>query len=200
MPDLNLNVTVSRAALSLGPLHINDGIRYKIGGTFLGGTESWNRVQLTSPYIDGAATVSRTRQMVNEPVEVRVYGRGYTDPTRPWLTADRLPPTPQQRSVNEQLLIAAFQQDNFTLKVTVNGVLWAYACEAADLTRTWSGALHAAGQALLTFTMPRQPNLIYEGPVLPGLPKPAQPDDPISVDEKTLDDIISRLSQQLGAT
>lgn len=151
MTTLALSVTLTRNLLNLPVLQINDGVRYKVAPNFLGGAQSWNRQQVTSAWMDGAVTVNRTRQQVQEPVGVEVYGR---------LVANGIA-TAAVLAANEAELLAAFEQDNFTITVVLGSgdaaVTTAYAAEAADLQSIRTGDRLRALQSQVQFTMPRQP-------------------------------------------
>lgn len=153
MADLDLSVLISRSALSLADLEINDGYIYQASAQFLGTLVSWNRTQITSPFIDGASTVARQLEMVQEPVGVEVWGRTGIDAT---LKNSYL-------RDNLNVLAQAFWQDSFTLTVTVEDAVYAYQAEAADVQVTWSGPRFIAKKGLITFTVPRQPRSLVDG-------------------------------------
>jgi hypothetical protein len=142
MPDLGLAVTVSRSALALTDLDINDHVAYRCAAQLLGGQVSWRRNQVSSPWIDGAVTVSRAREMVTEQLGVEVFGA-----------------TATELETNVAALVQAFGQSSFTLTVTVEGLAHGYACEAADINyaQFWNGPRLVARQAQLVFSVPRQP-------------------------------------------
>lgn len=143
MTDLSLTVLVTRGALGLGDLDINDHVNYYVTPTFLGGQVSWDRVEVTSPFIDGSVTVNRRRSKVQENIGIEVLGDSQAD-----------------LATNLAALIAAFTQDGFALNIGVGAQAYQYACEAADYQLTWSGPRSIARQALVAFTVPRQPNPI----------------------------------------
>jgi hypothetical protein len=142
MPDLGLAVTVSRTALGLADLDINDHVAYRCAAQLLGGQVTWRRNQVTSPWVDGAVTVSRAREMVTEQLGVEVFGADATE-----------------LEAHVTTLIQAFQQSSFTLTVTVESLAHGYACEAADINyaQFWNGPRLVARQAQLVFSVPRQP-------------------------------------------
>lgn len=140
MPDLGLSVQLSRAALGLAPLEINDHVSYYVGPQLLGGQVQWTRQQASSPYLDGAVTTSRARQMVTEQIAVEVLGS----------TAVQV----QARAV---ALVAAVLQDAFTLTLAADASTWSYTCEAADYQLVWSGPRLVARQLQVLLSLPRQP-------------------------------------------
>lgn len=147
MSDIDISVTVSRDALGLPPLEIASAIDYYCTPQFLGAAVQWDRQQVSSRWLDGDVTTARRRKSVTEQIGVEVRG--------PNLKA-------VQTSINT--LIDAFCQDSFTLTVTADGAVRAYACEAADyqdLSWTTPRLAGAAGQVLLQ--VPRQPVALKGG-------------------------------------
>lgn len=147
MADLNLSVVLTRDWLGLGPLNINDHVSYAVAQQFLGSTVSWNRNQLTSPYMDGSFTASRQRQSVTEQIAVEVFGRSTAN--------GAMSPTTLQ--ANLAALIAAFNQDSFSLTLTLDGTTYSYEAEAADYQVSWVGPRFMARQVQVVFSLPRQP-------------------------------------------
>lgn len=141
MVDLALSVTVTRTALALPDLQINDHIDYYIGTSFFGGTMSWTRNQVGSPFIDGMVTAYRNKQMVTEPVQVECLGDDAVE-----------------LAANIATLYKAFMQDDFNVSIAFNGVTYTYQCEAADVTMLWTGPRLIANQGQVNFSVPRQPN------------------------------------------
>ena len=144
--SLGMSVTVTRTQLGLSPLAINDHISYYVADTFMGGQVSWTRNQVTSPFVDGAVTVNRTRSMVTEQVVIEVLGG-----------------TQALIQANAATLISAFLQDSFLLTITVATTTYQYLCEASDFQVTWTGPRFFAKQAQVTFSMPRQPIPVIGG-------------------------------------
>lgn len=140
MADIALSVTVSRVLLGAEPLEINDHTTYRLAPGSMGGAVSWNNQRVSSPFMEGEATIFRTRGMVVEPVVVEVLG---TDS--------------QALRTNLNALVGAFIQDTFALSLTVDNVLFSYACEAADYQVSWVGPRFVARQLQVSFQVPRQP-------------------------------------------
>lgn len=141
MSDLALSVLVSRSVLGLSDLDINDHLNFIIAGPeFLGGQQSWDRTQVSSPYADGEVTTMRRRQNVQENITLEVIGGS----------------VPEMHS-NAQELIDAFSQDSFTLTVSINGASTVYSCEAADYKILTSGPRYTAQQIQVLFIVPRKP-------------------------------------------
>jgi hypothetical protein len=143
VPDLALAVTVSRTLLGLAPLDINDHLNYYVTPQLLGGQVAWTRTQITSPWLDGAVTTNRVRQMVTEPLVIEVLGG-----------------THGELKANVDTLVQAFIQDSFDLELTMGDAAYAYRCEAADYTLGWNGPRMMANQVQVTFSVPRQPTAL----------------------------------------
>lgn len=148
MADIDLAVVVFRNALGLPPLNCNDGIIYRAGEQLMGEAVSFNRNQVGSPYVDGQITTSRQRQAVNEQLSFEVFGRTTTNANM----------TNVQLKANFDIIAAAFLQDSYELRITIDGALYRYQGEAADLQLTWTGPRFMAKQGQIAFTMPRQPS------------------------------------------
>lgn len=155
MADLALRATISRGQLGVPTLVLSDGLVYRCAAApFLGEQLVWQRNQVSSAYIDGAVTVNRSRQMVNEQFAFEVSGYSAAVPSAP--------PSHQQFQANIATLVAAFSQDSFVLDVILGTgtdlTHYTYAGEAADVTNAmWSTPRLVAKQALLTFAVPVQP-------------------------------------------
>src|SRR6478735_9822764 len=117
MPDIDLSVQVNRSLLALDPLELADGKPYFVASQFMGTAVSWDRQMVSSRWVDGDWTVSRRRANVTEQIAIEVIG-GDMATLRAAMTT----------------LIEAFTQDHYTLTVIINGVVFAYDCEAADYT------------------------------------------------------------------
>lgn len=140
MADLDLSVVLSRDNLDLTPLEINDFLNYYVGAQFLGGSMAYQRTTLTSPFTDGGFTAQRFRQQVSEQIAVEVMGGTHVE-----LTA------------NIKTLIEAFEQDSFTVTVTIGSQTILLDAEAADHQMVWTGPRWVQNQGQVVFTMPRAP-------------------------------------------
>jgi len=140
MADLDLSVTLSRTLLGLAPLEVNDHTASYVAAESLSGGISWTRQQVSSPFVDGQVTVSRTRAMTSRPLALEVLG------------ADAA-----ELAANAKVIADALSQDCFTLTVTLDGQSYAWAAEAADWTETWTNARWAARQLQLSAQLPCQP-------------------------------------------
>jgi hypothetical protein len=141
MADLTVSVLVSRDRLGLDDLQINDHLDYIIAGPdFLGGQQSWDRTQVSSPFADGEVTVNRRRQNVQENILLEVLGSS---------TADV--------HANAKAVVNAFSQDTFTITVSINSSSTVYECEASDYRIVTSSPRYAASQLQVSFTVPHKP-------------------------------------------
>jgi hypothetical protein len=141
MPDVNISAVLNRDLLGLSPLEIANGNPYLLGTQFLGAAVTWDRQTVSSRWVDGDYTVSRRRANVSEQIAVEVVA-------------------PNMLSLRTAMttLIEAFTQDHFTMTVTVNGVIFAYDCEAGDYTNAmWNTPRLAASRGQVVFTVPRRP-------------------------------------------
>lgn len=140
MADLTMSVQVSRDLLGLGPLEINDFVSYYVTPQFMGAARAWSRTQVGSPWLNGQRTTNRTLEMVVETVVVDYLGGSAAEA--------------QQALVD---ITQAFDQDGFTMTITISGVTNTYQCESSDFTVLWDGPHWIAQHGQITFSMPRQP-------------------------------------------
>lgn len=146
MPDLTVSALVTRTLLSLTSLDINDYENYILADQIMGGTVSYQREQASSPWVDGEITVSRRRGNVTEPFRVWVIGSSASD-----------------LNSNVGTLITAFQQDLFTLQITVGGTAYAWQCEASDYSMDFTNVNLKALKVMVTFNLMRSPILLAGG-------------------------------------
>lgn len=147
MSDLGMTVVLSRDLLGLGDLDVNDHSNYYISSqSFLSAQMQWTRQQATSVWLDGAVTVTRQKQMVQEPVTFEVLGDDITD-----------------LQANVKALYDCLMQDSFTMGIAIGSAVWEYQCEAADFSVSWNGPRLIANQVQVTASIPRQPDPISGG-------------------------------------
>lgn len=141
MTDFPITARVTRPDLGLGDLDINDHTAYVVAGpSALGGTVSWDRRAVSSPWVEGDITVSRRRGNVMEPLTVYVKGTDQADMDAKIAT-----------------LVAAFTQDRYGLQIITGGANHAWDCEAADYTVMFDTVHFHALYAQVTFQIPRKP-------------------------------------------
>lgn len=138
--------TVTRESLGLPVLNINDHVNYQLGDQILGGSQTWNRQSVKSPYVDGETLVNRTRAQVQEQFQVQVFGGTQTEMQQ-----------------NIAALIAAFTQFTYQLSVQIDDATYTYQCDTADYTVDWTNFRMMAHKALVKFQIPRSPKLINGG-------------------------------------
>lgn len=141
MTDLSVVAKVTRSLLGLGDLNINDHSTYRLAGPqVMGGTVSWDRRQVSSPWVEGDITVSRRRTNVMDQITVYVDGANMAGV-----------------NTNLQTLITAFTQDRYTLSITVGSQQFAWDCEAADYQVTYDTPHLKSLYVPVVFTVPRRP-------------------------------------------
>lgn len=139
MPDLDMGVTVSRDALGLTDLDVNDHTSYKIAAQFLGGQASWNRTTVSSPWVNSETTTQRSMKNVEEQVAFEI-----------------LADTDVQLQTRMATLRAAMLQGDYVLTVTIGDATYAYQCEAADVQVVWTGVRFMALRGQMIFSVPRK--------------------------------------------
>lgn len=141
-----MGITVSRTLLGLSALDINDHTNYITSATFLGSGVTYRRSQVRSPYVDGAITTNRVKDIVQDQIAIDI-------------------PAPDQALFQYRIgvLQDAFAQDEFVLTLTLDGTPWAWLCEASDYKMDWSvPRIHGLfGQ--VQYTLIRQP-VAVQGP------------------------------------
>lgn len=138
--DIALSVTVTRTELGLGDLEINDGTTYICTPKLDPGAVSYRREQVKSPFVDGTFTISRVKDQTEFQLVVDVLGSTHSA---------------MQSAVGT--LIDAMTQDEFTLKVVIDGATYSWTCEAGDYAMGWSNAHFASTRTAVAFTLPRKP-------------------------------------------
>lgn len=143
MADFVFDVVITRTLLGLANLDLNDHVNFYVAkDNMFGAAVQYNRNQITSPYMDGAVTVNRQKQAVQDQLTIEIL---------PTANLALL-------ATNIQSLIAAFTQDSYTLAVTMGSQTNTYNCEAADYTVSYEQSRFNARRASVTFQFIRQPN------------------------------------------
>lgn len=132
--------SVSRPELGLADLNLNDHTNYYVANTIFGGTVSWRRQTVQSPWIEGQFTVGAVRDQVEDKFVVEVKG------------ADQI-----SLQNNLKALVAAFSQSSFNLTVQLDTAYYTYACEASDYTIDWTNTRFIAKQVQVSFSLRRSP-------------------------------------------
>lgn len=148
MPDPTFyQFLVSRPVLGLPDLNINDHVKYVVSSDIMGGTITWRRQSVQSPYVEGEITVSRVRGVVEDKFSVDVLGVVQSD---------------MQQNVAD--LIAAFTQDNFNMTIRIDDATYTWVCEACDYSMDWSVPRMHGLKTQVKFSLRRSP-IPINGPV-----------------------------------
>jgi thioredoxin reductase len=142
MTDITLVAKVSRTALALGDLDINDHVNYVVGGPagFLGAVQ-WERSNFGAPWVTGEITVEEHQVNTTESLQVYVAGSSLSS-----------------LDTNLGVLLVAFRQHRFTFQMVVDGVNHAWDCGAADVQQVLYDNAHVkARYVTVTFGIPRKP-------------------------------------------
>ena len=140
MSDITLVGLITRTALSLADLDLNDHVNFILGVPFLGGQGRYTRNSQGGTYMDGEVTVNRRLPNIVENIVVEVRGGTWGEV-----------------ETNVATLVAAFKQDSYQLKLTVNGTQHNYQCEAADWSYDLSTGRVASNMPKFIFEVPRRP-------------------------------------------
>jgi hypothetical protein len=140
--DLTLAGSVTRTALAMGDLNLNDYTSYYLSAQLMGGEERWTRNIDGSAYMDGEVTTNRHRGNITERVGVEVIGSSQS-----------------VLDANIAALKQAFFQDSFQMTLTINSSTHTYQCEAADMDSqmVWSSGRQVGRVVLCLFSVPRRP-------------------------------------------
>lgn len=137
---------ITRTELGLPPLSVNDHLNYILGPELFGGTNTWNRQTVKSPYVDGEFTVGRTLGVVEERMSIEARGGNALE-----------------LQVNLATLVAAISQSRWTLSIRSDDSVYAYDCEAADYTVGWENTRRMVFRSVVTLLVRRQPKLLTGG-------------------------------------
>lgn len=151
MADIVFAVIISRDDLGLADLDLNDHVNYYISNqNFLGQTVTFNRNQISSPFIDGQITTFRNMQSIQDQLTLEVLSSDGS-----YLALMN----------NVRAAVAAFLQDSYTLtfEYGVSARTVKYQCEAADYTIDYDNQRWIAPQINATFAFYRQPIALVGG-------------------------------------
>lgn len=140
MTDITLLGYVTRTALSLPDLDINDHVNFVLGVPLLGGAGKYDRNMVGSAYMDGTVTVNRKMPNITETITVEVRGGTWAEVMANVLTVKQ-----------------AFTQGDYQLHITINGNYHAWQCEAADWSYDLQQGRIASLMPKFTFEVPRRP-------------------------------------------
>lgn len=146
MTDLSISAKVSRDLLSLGDLDINASPYRLAGPTTLGGTQSWERNTVSSPFVDGEVTVHRRRTNVQDRIVVYVSGTDLAN-----------------LFANVRTLVDAFTQDRFTLQINIGTSVNQWDCETSDYSVVVDTPHMVAKYGVVEFNVIRKPVALAGG-------------------------------------
>lgn len=145
MSNLVVSYTVSRAApLPTTPLQLEAPGTYRVVQAGPGAV-AWRRETVTSPFTHGELLIGAVKEQAVAPLSVRVYGA----------SAAAL-------EANTAALLAAFEQFNYTITCTIDGVQHSWVCDPADYAPGDDAGLYdphhlRALQQVYSFRIPRNP-------------------------------------------
>lgn len=140
MTEAITQVSVSRGELGLADLDLNDHVNYFVSATVFGGTVSWRRQTVQSPFVEGQFTVGAVRDQVEDKFAIEVKGAGQVE-----------------LQDNLRTLIDAFSQSTFNLTLQLDAAPYTYSCEASDYAIDWTQTRWHNRQVLVTFSLRRSP-------------------------------------------
>lgn len=127
--------------------NIHDGVRFTISGdqTRDSSSKQWRKTQAESPVLGGSYLVHAVPSMVTEQIGVWIYGVDQAD-----------------LNENFALLTQLFEQSSYRIRWTLDNYREYWNCQLADATyargRIWTNNL----MALVTFSVPRFPDITRE--------------------------------------
>lgn len=153
LSQLGLSVKVTRTSYGLPVLNLNDkfaisseGAGYQIIGGSLGpGDVSWRKTVVSSPWVEGEATVMAVKEQMHAPIGVRCLAQSLAELT----------------DVVQQVC-SAFSQYRYTVEVIINDTPWGtWLCDQADWSIGAKGVYDEfqfrALMQEIRFTVPRIP-------------------------------------------
>lgn len=142
MPDITLDLSITRTLLAAAPLALNDHTNFYLAPSSPAAV-SWQRQSVSSPWVDDDIVINRRRGKVTEEILLEVRGG--------------LVPTQTTLRTNLSDAIAAFSQDTYVLTLTFDGIAYAWNCDAADYQVVWDGPRVVAKSVQLRLSVPRSP-------------------------------------------
>lgn len=118
MADLSVSAHITRANLApaLADLNLNDDVNYQLSSQVEMGAVAWRKETVTSPFVHGRVVVGAVKDAAEGSVTVYVKGNNHAT-----------------LNTNLDTVITAFtEQDEYTLKLMVEGQYYYWQCERAD--------------------------------------------------------------------
>lgn len=141
MADITLAGSVTRTALGMGDLNINDYSAYFLGSALELGEDRWERSSTGGAHMLGEVTTARTKKNITRVVPIEVLGTSHAN-----------------LEANITALKQAFNQDSYQLTLTYNGTTHTYAAEAADVSYPgWITGRITGRVVLVVFSVPCRP-------------------------------------------
>lgn len=125
-------------------LDLNDLINYRVAASsFDTYAQSWRRVMVNSPYMEGSYQVHAVPENVNETVDIYVYGETFI-----------------AANANLELLLEAFRQPSYQIARSLEGADQTWTCLTADYSVKTSNVYVNNKLILVSFSIPRLPTYI----------------------------------------
>ena len=122
-------------------LDLNDHVNYYVGtSSFETYAQTWRRVMVSSPYMEGSYQVHAVPENGNESVTIYCKGATYAD------TAAAI-----------EAVVAAFKQHSYYVARTIETVTQIWSCYTADFSIRVSNSLTNSNMAMVELSIPRLP-------------------------------------------
>ena len=122
-------------------LDLNDGVRYIVAAnSFESYSQSWRRVMVTSPYMEGSYQVHALPENGVESVTVYCHGATYSEAL-----------------ANAYIVTAAFSQPFYKVTRSISGGDQTWNCLTADYAVKTSNAMAASNMCIVEIQVPRLP-------------------------------------------
>lgn len=132
-------------------LDLNDLVNYRVASSsFDTYAQSWRRIMVNSPYMEGSYQVHAVPENVNETVDIYVYGATFAD-----------------ANANLELLLEAFRQSTYKVARAIEGADQAWTCLTADYSVKTTNVFANSKMILVSFSIPRLPT--YETTISPSV-------------------------------
>jgi len=122
-------------------LDLNDHLNYYVGrNSFETYAQTWRRVMVTSPYMEGSYQVHAVPENGNEMVTIHCVGSTYADVVS-----------------NAQVIVAAFSQPSYSVARTIESTTQVWSCYTADYSVRVSSPMVSAKMLIVELSIPRLP-------------------------------------------
>lgn len=146
MIDFEGHVAISRTSLGLGTLHLRPDTGYRISRNGIGpGGQEFERSHASSIYVNGDYLTHKRKGMQRVQMVVRVTAANAN-----------------QLHSRIQSLVEAVDQYQFTMTVTIDGIVFEWKCEAADWvigdSGAWDDLMLRSNTQYVSLDIPRFPD------------------------------------------